>query len=317
METTNENLTKALELVKEMLKKSEKGYLFVYLTKCRIIDRNGNKIIIACFYLYHKEVLSKIENKLVIEKYLSEVFEMNVSVEFVEFDKAIKMGNRIALIEKNKIDKEKEEKYRRNEIESKEREREYLEKKIAEIIESKIPLKFKNAKIDNSSKIVRDYYYQGEYKEKGLFLFGDYGVGKTYNVYALAKCLIMDDVDVWVFNLPRLLNIIRTSFSKQEAYNEDTGSTTYAFVKDMSGIEELIRKEILIIDDIGAEKPSDWVAEILYYLINSRYENMKTTIFTSNLSLDKLSDRIGDRIVSRIAEMCDVHEIKGVDRRLN
>lgn len=317
METDNKNLTNVLESVEKMIKESGKNYLSVYLTKCRIVGRNGNKIIIACSYLFHKEVLSETENKSIIEKYLSKVFEMNASVEFIEFDEAIKSGNEIALNEKNKMDEKKEEELKQNKEESEEKEREYLKMKIAKTIESKIPLKFKNAEIDDSLKVIRDYYYQGRYKEKGLFLFGDYGVGKTYNVYALAKHLIMNNIDVWVFNLPRLLNIIRASFSKQEAYNEDTGNTTYAFVKDMDGIEELIKKEVLIIDDIGAEKPSDWVAETLYYLINSRYENMKTTIFTSNLSLDKLSDRIGDRVVSRIAEMCDIHEIKGADRRLN
>lgn len=187
--------------------------------------------------------------------------------------------------------------------------------KIEKQIKNRIPPKFRNADLKKSLKVIQDYCSQK--KEKGFFLYGDFGTGKTYNVYALTKALLKKDIDVHVFNLPRLLNTIRASFSKQEVYNKDTDNYFYAFVKNMSDIEKLIDVEVLIIDDIGAEKPSDWVAETLYYLINSRYENMKTTIFTSNLSLDKLADRIGNRIISRIAEMCDVYEIKGEDRRVN
>ena len=186
------------------------------------------------------------------------------------------------------------------------------------VLEERIPNKFKNADLNDCSDIIKDYFIQKKYNDNGLFLFGTFGVGKTYSMYALAKYFLARQIDVRVINLPSLLNIIRASFSKQEA-QDSSGNSEYAFVKDMSGIEKLIKTKILIIDDIGAEKPSDWVAETLYYLINSRYEDDGVTIFTSNLKLGKLKEKIGDRIVSRIAEMCEgnIHEMVGADRRFN
>lgn len=74
----------------------------------------------------------------------------------------------------------------------------------------------------------------------------------------------------------------------------------------------------LVLDDIGAEKTSDWVLEIFESLIDYRNREEKQTIFTSNLGLEKLADKLGDRIASRITEMCkkNIIEIKGKDRRI-
>ena len=80
-------------------------------------------------------------------------------------------------------------------------------------------------------------------------------------------------------------------------------------------LEYLIKAEVLVIDDIGTEKPSDWVAETLYNLVNSRYENTKTTIFTSNLELDELADKVDDKLASRITEMTDIIKSTGKDKR--
>ena len=64
------------------------------------------------------------------------------------------------------------------------------------------------------------------------------------------------------------------------------------------------------------KKPTDWVCEIIFRLINNRYEKMLTTIITSNFDLNQISDRLNDRIASRIAEMCIVKKMIGPDRRL-
>ena len=181
-------------------------------------------------------------------------------------------------------------------------------------IKSRIAKRFRDADLVNCPKTIQDYFTEENYKTKGLFIFGKVGTGKTYNAYALVKYLLAKSLNARIVNLPSLLNIIRASFSKQEVFDSN-GDCESRFVKNMSDIEKLINTHILVIDDIGAEKPSEWVAETLYYLINSRYENEKTTIFTSNLSLDELSDVIGDRIASRINEMCDIVEMDGDDKR--
>lgn len=173
--------------------------------------------------------------------------------------------------------------------------------KLENFIKSKIPLRFKDANLINTNKIIQDYYNNDVFKEKSLYLYGGCGVGKTYSIYALAIYLMVNKYSLCIFNLIDLLNKIRLSYNREKSY-----------------IEKLYDVEFLIIDDIGKEKVSEWVSEQLYSLINHRYENMKTTIFTSNLTLNELSEKAGyESIVSRIAEMCEVYELTGQDRRLN
>ena len=308
----NNNQENLLKLLRDLIKDSEKmPMVSVWLKKCFIAEKNENEIILVCKYEFHAEALNKLENKEVVEKGFSKLLEKNVFVKIVGLKEAIEKGYEIAIEEREEINSALEEKQK--EIETKNTE--FNNKKIETRIVRRIPSRFKNAELQDSSNVVQNYFEKKEYEKKGLFLFGSAGVGKTHNVYALAKSLLKKNMDVRVFNLPRLLNVIRASFSKQEIYNEDTDDYSCAFIKDMADIEKLIDLEVLIVDDIGAEKPSDWVAETLYYLINSRYENMKTTIFTSNLNLDELEDRIGDRIVTRIIEMCNVYEMKGENKR--
>ena len=183
-------------------------------------------------------------------------------------------------------------------------------------LSKKIPQRFWEVSLFECTKEIQNYFINQLYKKKGLFLWGACGTGKTYAVYALVMYLIAIDEDVWVFNLPKLLNVIKASFKKKSIYDESTDDYSYAFVHDMKDIDKLVKVGILIIDDIGAEKPTEWVAETLYSIINERYEKMKITIFTSNLSLDDLALKLGDRIVSRIAGMCEIYELKGDDKRL-
>ena len=81
--------------------------------------------------------------------------------------------------------------------------------------------------------------------------------------------------------------------------------------------EEMMKNEgILFLDDIGAEKPSDWVMETFYLIINKRYNEKLPIVFTSNLSIEQLAQTISDRIASRVVETCDIYELVGKDRRL-
>ena len=73
---------------------------------------------------------------------------------------------------------------------------------------------------------------------------------------------------------------------------------------------------MLILDDLGAEKPSDWVKEQLYVIINRRYENMLPTIITTNCTMNELKDRIGERTASRIIEMTTPYKITASHSRL-
>ena len=78
--------------------------------------------------------------------------------------------------------------------------------------------------------------------------------------------------------------------------------------------EKAMRCKLLVLDDIGAERPTEYVCERLYDIINTRYTNMLTTIYTSNLTPFELGDRLGSRIESRVRSAKQI-EIKGNDRR--
>ncbi len=77
----------------------------------------------------------------------------------------------------------------------------------------------------------------------------------------------------------------------------------------------LTRSTVLVLDDLGAERASDWVRERLYVLVNARYEGLVPTIATTNRDLGQLAATLGERIVSRLAESLVVVAVDGPDRR--
>ncbi len=142
---------------------------------------------------------------------------------------------------------------------------------------------------------------------KGLYLHGPVGTGKTYIAYAIKHHLENHPTNakrVRFHNATELLASIRHDIEA------DPYSRTHIVDKILES------RLLLIIDDLGAEKPTEWVAETLYRIINHRYENEIPVIVTSNLSLDQLAQRIGDRTASRLGELCEVVELTGEDRRL-
>ncbi len=136
-------------------------------------------------------------------------------------------------------------------------------------------------------------------KSKGLFLYGDVGVGKTHLLARYAQYLILKEgEDVIWWDTAGLFITLKNNFGKR--YEED----------EESEIESIINRAIwarwLFLDDLGREKPSDWTHEVLFHIVNSRYEDKKNTIVVaSNFSPQQLVERIGDPIVSRIIEMCE------------
>ena len=142
--------------------------------------------------------------------------------------------------------------------------------------------------------------------KKGIYFYGSAGTGKTHILYALLKRARIIGMEVEMWNLPEKLSELKSFYS-----NNDRGQLGESSITD-----EIKTTSILFIDDFGAEKVTEWNGEIMYRLINHRYENMMQTFFASNLSLQELSEKSGDRVVSRIAEMCDIINIDGEDKRL-
>jgi DNA replication protein DnaC len=142
---------------------------------------------------------------------------------------------------------------------------------------------------------------------RGVWLFGDPGTGKTTLGMLVSKAALESKHTVAIYSLPKLLARIRQSY--------DAGPDSDSY---MELFRKLTTVDLLHIDDLGAEKRSDWVLEQLYALINERYENERSVLVTTNLDEPELIEQIGRRTVSRLVEMCDGHMVPlhGEDRRL-
>lgn len=146
--------------------------------------------------------------------------------------------------------------------------------------------------------------------ESGLYIYGTRGTGKTMLATLIAKDCIKRCVPTLFVFTPELLQQFRN------AIEDDGGGEDPAKVAREA--------DCLILDDIGAERATPWVAEQLMALINHRYAHKKLTIFTSNFEPETLASHIsggkesitGYRIVSRILAMTVVVPLNGKDRRL-
>lgn len=139
---------------------------------------------------------------------------------------------------------------------------------------------------------------------RGLWLFGDTGTGKTTLAMLISKAALEAGHSVAIYSLPKLLARIRRT------YDSEPGGDSY-----LSFFERLTSVDLLHIDDLGAEKRTDWVLEQLYALINERYETQRSVLVTTNLPHPELEEQIGSRTVSRLTQICDEVELTGHDRR--
>lgn len=146
-------------------------------------------------------------------------------------------------------------------------------------------------------------------EEKGLFLYGKRGTGKTKLVAIIANARIKERKPVLFVSVPDLLADIRS------AYNNKTASELVDAVKNAP---------FLVLDDLGAERMTEWVGEQLFNIVNHRYNGRLQTIITSNYSPAEIIKRIsangddtqGQRIMSRLYDMCERVEIQGEDYRM-
>jgi DNA replication protein DnaC len=165
---------------------------------------------------------------------------------------------------------------------------------------------------------VRDY----PATEKGLLLMGPSGVGKTHLAVAALKELIRRGHAGLFCDYRELLKEIQAS------YNPASEST------EMGVLEPIRTVELLVLDDLGASKPSAWVLDIIGLVLNARYNERRMTILTTNyydvtsdvganlpsgervkVKEDTLGDRIGARMRSRLYEMCRTVEVYAPDFR--
>ncbi|MDX6719004.1 MAG: replication protein DnaC [Solirubrobacteraceae bacterium] len=139
---------------------------------------------------------------------------------------------------------------------------------------------------------------------RGLWFQGSVGTGKTTLAMLVSQHAIQAGRSVAIYSLPRLLADIR------KTVNDDDRSRSYVDL-----IDRLAAVDLLHVDDVGAEKTSEWVLEQLYAIVNARYEDERSIVITTNLERDALAAQINERTVSRLEEMCEILPLWGEDAR--
>lgn len=164
---------------------------------------------------------------------------------------------------------------------------------------------------EKAKKAVQKFINDFPAVEKGLLLKGSMGVGKTRLLCAIATELIKktEDIDLYYIDWNDLIRTMRSG----------EGHSTRDFYAINQIIEKLSNVYILLFDELGGSDVSPWVRDNIYYLFNKRYNNNNITVCATNYYDDasekSLSNKIGNRIRSRLYEMTMDIEIKGFDYR--
>lgn len=149
-------------------------------------------------------------------------------------------------------------------------------------------------------------------KPRSLFIAGDIGTGKTYLASCLSADLIRRKVQVRWCNVGDVLRTIRSSFDRKNMTEEDT-------------IKLFTSPRVLVLDDLGKERPTEWALEQLFSIINTRYDAAKPLIVTTNyggadlvkrlIPKGETDDTTARAIVDRLREMCIVVKLEGESQR--
>jgi DNA replication protein DnaC len=156
-------------------------------------------------------------------------------------------------------------------------------------------------------KAVRDFTQRVDEqldRGHGLWLMGPVGTGKTTLAMLVSQAALEAGRSVAIYSLPRLLNEIRDTHRAERSH--------------VDLLDRLTAVDLLHIDDVGAERTTDWVLEELYSIVNARYEDERSMVITTNiLDREALCEQITERTVSRLTEMCDELPLIGHDRRMD
>lgn len=159
----------------------------------------------------------------------------------------------------------------------------------------------KNPKMSDAMQNYVKHFDEFRAKGKGLLMFGNVGTGKTFYAACIANALIDRGIPCLVTNFARIANTVQGLFEGRQEY-----------------YDSLNRFPLLLIDDLAAERKTEYMQEIVFNVIDSRYRVGLPMIVTTNLTRQELThpdDITYQRIFSRLFEMCTPIEIDGKDRR--
>jgi DNA replication protein DnaC len=167
--------------------------------------------------------------------------------------------------------------------------------------------------LGEADRLIKEYPIEGNIEGRGLLFMGTVGVGKTHLAVAILRGLIETyGVNGLFYQSGALLKKI------QDSYNPISQTS------ELKVLAPVFEADVLVLDELGASKPTDWVRDTLMQIINTRYNDRKLTIFTTNYMDDRssdtdtretLEDRISVALRSRLYEMCRTVVIEGGDYR--
>lgn len=144
---------------------------------------------------------------------------------------------------------------------------------------------------------------------KSHYIYGQVGSGKTVHAVFMAVTEMKYRYLNWINSTPKdcgIHSVPELLFDFKRSYDRDVDET------EGDLLDRLASLHLLVLDDFGVEKISDWAYQLLYLIVNRRYSHNKTTIFTSNFSLEQISAQLGDdRLTSRIQHMCELLKFEG------
>jgi DNA replication protein DnaC len=164
----------------------------------------------------------------------------------------------------------------------------------------------------NSAIAYISAFDEHKFQGNGLYIWGQCGTGKTHLAYAIANALLERKVNVKFAEIVDLLGKARSTFNGNKPSDDE-----YAI------IGEYANAELLILDDLGSEKASEWTLQTLYAIVNARYANSRPTVITSNMALETLRKYYGDhdpvgwagKIIGRLEQLSEIVRIDAPDYR--
>lgn len=167
--------------------------------------------------------------------------------------------------------------------------------------ETKVPRRYASAQPNPIARAWAQSVVTNPDDTRSLLVVGPTGTGKTHYAYSVLRAI--------------------AETGRPTGWAAYTAADLYAQLRPRTGrdseatFESIAGTDVLFVDDLGAAKLTEWTEEVTYRLINHRYEQCKPGIFTSNVPPTQLRDVLGERIASRLTEMCERVALKGDDRR--